>query len=76
MLFCKMKSKSFSDVILRNIVTKNLNTKAKFTDSSLILRMITHYNDSIPPKVTKNLWLKIMVFFRKIIIFALRINPK
>ena len=50
-----MKSKSFSDVILRNIVTKNLNTKAKFTDSSLILRMITHYNDSIPPKVTKNL---------------------
>ena len=34
-----MKSKSFSDVILMNIVTKNLNTKTKFTDSSLTLRM-------------------------------------
>ena len=48
-----MKSKSFSDVILMNIVTKNLNTKTKFTDSSLTLRMTIYYNYFISPKVTK-----------------------
>ena len=33
--FCKMKPKSFSNVILRKIVIKNLNKKFTFTDFSL-----------------------------------------
>ena len=41
-------------VIQRNIVTKNLNTKIMFTDSSLALRMTIYYYDFLPPKLTQN----------------------